>query len=71
MSATEEGGKVAVSIIDALKTQPMALALIVINFGFLIMIGYILHSLNAGTERKDNLLADLAKHCVVIAPKEN
>jgi hypothetical protein len=40
MGAVEEGGKVAVSVVDAMKSQPMTLALIVINLVFLAAVGW-------------------------------
>jgi hypothetical protein len=40
MGAIEEGGKVAVSVVDAMKSQPMTLALIVINLVFLGAVGW-------------------------------
>jgi len=36
----EEGAKVAVSVVEAMKQQPMVLALIVINLLFLIAVGW-------------------------------
>jgi hypothetical protein len=69
MGAIEEGGKVATGIIDGLKHQPLALALVVINMLFLGSVGYVLHRVgeinSAAAIRRDELLADLARHCVV------
>jgi hypothetical protein len=36
----EEGAKVAVSVVDAMKSQPMTLALIIINLIFLGAVGW-------------------------------
>jgi hypothetical protein len=68
MGAIEEGGKVASGVIEGLKSQPLALALIIINMMFLGFTIYIIHSLREHAERKDALLSDLARHCVVTAP---
>jgi hypothetical protein len=70
MGALEEGGKVATGIVDNLKTQPLALAILVINVLFLGFMGFIIHSLKEQAERKDALLGDLARHCVVVKPQE-
>jgi hypothetical protein len=47
----------ASKLIDALKAQPLVLAIVAINLCFLIAI-------SAATMRKDALLADLVKNCV-------
>lgn len=65
----EEGGKVASGVVDALKTQPLSLALIVLNVIFL-LVGYfmiikIADLAAAERARQDVLLADLARNCVV------
>jgi hypothetical protein len=46
------------NLIDALKAQPLLLALVVVNLCFLIAI-------SVATMCKDALLADLVQHCVV------
>ena len=70
MGAMEEGGKVATSTVEALKSQPLALALIIVNVLFLAFMMFIIHSLKETTERKDALLSELARNCVVpTAPK--
>lgn len=60
-----EGSKVAGGIIDGLKNQPLALALVVVNVLFLCFTAFIIHSLKEQGERKDALLSDLAHNCVV------
>lgn len=74
MGAVEEGGKVAGGVVEGLKTQPLALALVVINVLFLLGGGYILHdiadNLKGQQLRKDDLLAQLAKDCIVTLPKK-
>lgn len=66
MGISEEGGKVASGVVEGLKDQPLALALIVVNVLFLAFTGYILHSLKDQAERKDALLHELATHCVTV-----
>jgi hypothetical protein len=49
---------IANDVIGALKRQPLAIVLVVINVIFLA-------GIIAATERKDALIADLVEHCVV------
>jgi hypothetical protein len=74
MGALEEGGKVATATVESLKSSPLALALIVINVLFLLGGLYALHDLaqamRVREERKDNLLAQLAKDCIITVPKK-
>lgn len=67
MGATEEAGKVASGIVDSLKSQPLVLALIVINVLFLAMFVWIAHEV-ATTNRiertqRDTLIQELQKTC--------
>ena len=48
------------NIIDSLKAHPWALALVVVNVLFL---SYIVHEVAASGERRDQLIADLARDC--------
>lgn len=66
MSMPQEAAKVASGIVDTLKNQPLALALIVINVLFIAFVGFVIHGLADAEIRKDNLLADLARNCVVV-----
>jgi hypothetical protein len=50
--------QLANNLIEALKVQPLLLALVAVNLCFLIAI-------SAATMRKDALLSDLVKTCVV------
>jgi hypothetical protein len=63
----EEGSKVAQSVVDALKTQPLSLALITMNVVFIIFVGFLLYSLNSRTthqyEIKDQLISKLFDQC--------
>jgi hypothetical protein len=74
MGTTEEVGKVATATVESLKSSPLALALIIINVLFLIGGGYILHDVGENLRgqqlRKDELLAQLAKDCIVTMPKK-
>jgi hypothetical protein len=67
MNATEEAGKVATGTVEALKTQPLALALVVVNVLFLIAGSYFLHFLAQtaadATTRKDAQITNLLEKC--------
>ena len=52
-------------LIAALKRHPLVLALVVVNVLFL---SYIVHEVAASGERRDQLIAELARECVR-APK--
>jgi hypothetical protein len=60
MNATEEAGKVASGTVDALKSQPLALALVIVNVLYLIAFGYVAHDvanrMQARNERFDKIL---------------
>ena len=61
----QETGRVATTIVESMKSQPLAIALIVINILFLVGVGYLLRDLASrqavSSERKDALLADMIK----------
>ena len=67
MSATEHGAKVATSVIDGLKSQPLSLALIVINVVFIGFVWWAFSTLNERTihqyEVKDALISKLLEQC--------
>jgi len=65
--AVEEGAKVAGSVVEGLKTQPLSLALIVVNIAFLGFVTFIVYTLNERTEHqyevKDQLIYKLVDKC--------
>jgi hypothetical protein len=73
MGTSEEVGKVASATVEAMKTQPLALALVVINVLFLVggifVLRDIAENLKGQQLRKDELLAQLAKDCIVKLPQ--
>jgi hypothetical protein len=75
LGATEEAGKVATGTVDALKSQPLALALVVVNVLFLAVGGYALHdvggSMKARQIRQDELLASLMERCLYAMPPQH
>jgi hypothetical protein len=63
------GARIATSIINGLKSQPLILALVVVNVLFLIGCAYGLREISASAARRDMMLADeIAKDCTA-APK--
>jgi hypothetical protein len=67
MSIPEEAGKVASTAIDAMRSVPLAIALLLVNAGFLGFNGYVLSevSANARERNKDQmaLIAGLVRDC--------
>lgn len=59
----EEGAKVASGAIEALKREPLSLALVILNFIFLLVFYGIFREISASAERRDALLTELAKDC--------
>jgi len=68
MGTVEETGKVATSVIESLKTQPLALGLIVLNVCFLLFVGYIAHLVSsknaADALRQQSLIEQLTQACI-------
>jgi hypothetical protein len=69
---TEEGGKVASGTVEALKGQPLALALVVVNVLFLLGGMWTAHDffqrLETASLRKDNLVSAMMERCIEMAP---
>ena len=67
MSTVEQGAKVATSIVDGLKAQPLSLALIVLNIAFICLVAWLAHNINERTNHqyqvKDELIAKLIAQC--------
>jgi hypothetical protein len=61
--AVEEGAKVAGGVVDALRREPLSLALVVLNVLFLLMFYGVFREISASAERRDALLTELAKDC--------
>jgi hypothetical protein len=63
MGAVEEGTKVAVSISEGLRQQPLSLALIVLNIVFIVFIAWLTYLINSRTitqyKVKDDQIASL------------
>jgi hypothetical protein len=67
MSVVEEGGKAANALIDAMKSTPMALALLVINAAFIAFFGWLLSEVAANARERNasqmELIQTLVKDC--------
>jgi len=63
----EEGAKVATTVVEGLKNQPLSLALIVLNIAFILFVAWLAHEFNQRTnhqyEVKDQLIAKLIDQC--------
>lgn len=76
MGIAEEGGKVATAAVGAMSAQPLAIALLVVNIGFLAFAGYVLGQVagNAQERNKGQMdligrLAEDLRNCVPAGPK--
>ena len=72
--AVEEGAKVATGIVEGLKSQPLSLALIVLNIAFILFTGWLAYTINDRTEHqyqvKDELIAKLIAQCHDKSPQQ-
>lgn len=76
MGVTEEAGKVGTAAVNAMGGSPLAIALLLVNIGFLVFAGYVLGQVasNAAERNKTQSeliirLADDLKDCRVMPPK--
>jgi hypothetical protein len=56
---TEEAGKVGTAAVGAMSSQPLAIALLVINVGFLGFAGYVLGEVAANASERNKSQMDL------------
>jgi hypothetical protein len=56
--------QLANNLVEALRNQPYALALVVINIAFVIGMGFMLQQIAHSAERRDALLASVAQRCL-------
>ena len=82
MGTVEEGGKVAVSIVDSLKSQPVSLAILVMNVIFLVFIFWVLREIQASRKEEmatmkqainanRDILIELQRTCVRFEPRSS
>lgn len=64
---TEQVGKVAVATVEAMKAAPLAIALLVVNVGFLGFAAYVLGEVSANANDRNkaqiDLITSLVKEC--------
>jgi len=67
MGAVEESAKVATTVVDSLKAQPLALAVIVVNVLFLGFLVFVAHEIAATNrierEQRTEVFQELRKTC--------
>lgn len=59
MGVSETAGKVAISTLDALKSAPLAIALLLVNCVFLGFSAYILSEVSASARERDKVQNEL------------
>jgi hypothetical protein len=59
MSVTEQAGKVASSAVDAMKNTPLAIALLMVNVGFLGFAAYVLGEVAANAAERNKTQMEL------------
>jgi len=60
----EKTGQIASEAVKGLAAGgPLALPLVVINVICLLVVGYVLYRVDAAIERRDTLIAELARSC--------
>jgi hypothetical protein len=64
MGALEQGTKVVTATVEAMKSQPLLLLIVLVNVLSLLAGAYVLHEVSNATERKDQLVMELVSKCV-------
>jgi hypothetical protein len=59
MGVTEEGGKVVTATVDAMRSVPLAIALLAVNAGFLGFSGYFLSQVSVNARERDKVQGEL------------
>jgi hypothetical protein len=59
MGLVEEGGKVGTAAVGAMSSQPLAIALLIINVGFLGFAGYVLGEVASNASERNKSQMDL------------
>ena len=59
MGLVEEGGKVGTAAVGAMSAQPLAIALLVVNIGFLGFAGFVLGKVAANAQERNKTQMDL------------
>jgi len=64
MGLTEEAGKVATATVGAMQSSPLAIALLLVNVGFLAFAGYVLGEVAANAGERNRQQMDLISRLV-------
>ena len=64
MGLTEEAGKVGTAAVSAMAGTPLAIALLIVNIGFLGFAGYVLGEVAANAAERNKQQMDLILHLV-------
>lgn len=64
MGLTEEAGKVGTAAVGAMASTPLAIALLLVNIGFLGFAGYILGEVAEGARTRNQVQMDLISKLV-------
>jgi hypothetical protein len=64
VGVTEEAGKVGTAAVSAMSSQPLAIALLIINVGFLGFAGYVLGEVASNAVERNKGQMDLIKQLV-------
>ena len=64
MGVTEEAGRVGSAAVSAMSSQPLAIALLIINIGFLGFAGYVLGQVAANASERNKMQTDLISRLV-------
>lgn len=64
MGTVEEAGKIASSAVDAMKSTPLAIALLIVNVGFLGFAAYVLGEVAANASERNKSQLELINNLV-------
>lgn len=64
MNAIEETGKVATGVVNAMQSTPLAIALLVVNVGFLGFAAYVLGEVAANAQERNKTQSELISKLV-------
>jgi len=64
MGVTEEAGRVATAAVESMKGAPLAIALLLVNVGFLAFAGYVLGEVAANASERNKQQMDLISRLV-------
>ena len=73
MGALEEGGKALGTVAESMKSAPLVLAFLIVNFSFIAFAVYIMHevgdTIRARNEQQTSLLKNIMDECITNRPR--